>query len=73
MNDIILPYQNVFVKGRLIFEIIILVEEVINNIKSRKNGRRFLRALKIDMEKAYDRISWNFIRVVLECTGFNQH
>ena len=36
MNDIISPYQNAFIKGKLIFDNIILEGEVINNIKKRK-------------------------------------
>ena len=73
MDQIISPYQNAFVKGRLIFDNIMLGGEILNNIKRRKKGKGSLGALKIDMDKACDRISWNFIKVVLECTGFSQH
>ena len=36
-------------------------------------GKRFLEALKLDIDKAYDRTSWRFIKIFMECMGFNQH
>ena len=73
MNDVVSSFQNAFVKGRLISDNIILKGELINNIKNKKIGKGILGALKIDMDKAYDRISWSFIKVILDYMGVNQH
>ena len=70
MDQIISPYQNAFIKGRLISDNIMLRGEALNNIKRREKGKG---SLRIDMDKAYDRISWNFIKMVLECISFSQH
>ena len=32
-----------------------------------------LGALKVDMDKAYDRINWKFIKIVMKSMGFNNH
>lgn len=37
----------------------------------KKRGRKGFMALKIDLEKAYDQISWPFFKEVLEKMGFN--
>ena len=42
----------------------IIAQEVIHTIR-RKRGRVGYMALKIDLEKAYDKLEWNFIRVML--------
>ena len=42
-------------------------------IKKKKTGKGIIGALKVDMDKAYDRLSWRFIKVILQCLGFNQH
>lgn len=36
----------------------------------RKTGGGGLMAIKVDMEKAYDKV-WNFLMEVLKCLGFN--
>ena len=73
MDNIISPYQTAFVKGRLISNNIIMGGELFNIIQKRKKGKGVLGALKIDMDKAYGRLSWSVIKLVLECTGFNSH
>lgn len=59
-----------FVPNRLIQENIILAHELVHKLKHQK-GKQCLMALKIDMEKAYDRIEWNFLLEVLRCFGFS--
>ena len=57
MANIISPFQNAFIKGRSISDNIILGSETINVIKKRNKDKGSLRALKLDMDKAYDRIN----------------
>ncbi|KAH1081647.1 hypothetical protein J1N35_021408 [Gossypium stocksii] len=59
--------QAVFVVGRNITDDIIIAPEVIHSMISKQNNRNWM-ALKIDLDKAYDRISWEFINVSLQAT-----
>lgn len=54
-SKIIAPTQVVFVPGRWIVENSILVQEVMYTLKHKK-GRGCLMAIKIDMQKAFDKI-----------------
>lgn len=60
-----------FVLGRIIQENIILSQGVMHSMKS-KHGQKGLAALKLDMEKAYDRMEWGFLLTVLRCFGFDE-
>lgn len=42
-----------------------------NFIRRTKKGRGFLGAFKLDMEKAYDRVRWSFVRSVQENMEFS--
>ncbi|OMO96071.1 reverse transcriptase [Corchorus capsularis] len=55
MDAITTPFQSAFVKGRLISDNIIVGREVLTTIQRQRKGKGMLRALKIDMNKAYDR------------------
>ena len=63
--EVINPCQAGFVPGRRTSDNIILVQEVIQTLKP-KRGRAGYVALKLDLEKAYDRLEWSFIQESLE-------
>ena len=50
----------------------VLVQDLIHSM-SRKKGRGGLVAIKIDLEKAYDRLEWSFIRDTLGLLKFPSH
>jgi len=52
---IILPTQSAFIPQRTIHDNILLAHEVVNKFKHMKGKKGYV-ALKLDMEKAYDRI-----------------
>ncbi|XP_042006110.1 uncharacterized protein LOC121754885 [Salvia splendens] len=69
---VLAPNQSGFVKGRLLCDNVLLAKEMIHDI-----GRKILKrapspnlALKLDMAKAYDRVQWPFLLMVLERMGF---
>lgn len=71
MSRLISPAQNAFVPHRHIQENSILVHELMHTLK-RKQGRGGLMAIKIDLEKAYDKVDRGFLDEVLRCFGFSQ-
>ena len=58
--EIINPCQAGFVPRRRTSDNIILVQEVIRTLRYWK-GRTGYVAIKLDLEKAYDRLEWSFI------------
>jgi len=57
-----------FVKGRSINENVLLAQEIIRDINMRNKFHNIV--VKLDMEKAYDRVSWKFLVRVLRSFGF---
>ncbi|EOX92093.1 Uncharacterized protein TCM_001101 [Theobroma cacao] len=60
--------QSSFIPGRQAVDNVIVVQEVIYTMKTMKRRERAL-ALKVDLEKAYDRVKWSFIREVMTEIG----
>lgn len=61
--------QSGFVEGRQILDGIILTQEMIHSLKQTKIPGMLI---KVDLAKAYDKVSWRFLKVVLKAFGF-QH
>ncbi|WMV45633.1 hypothetical protein MTR67_039018 [Solanum verrucosum] len=59
-----------FVRGRSITESIMLAQEITHDIKRPKEGDNVV--IKLDMTKAYDRVSWSFTCLVLRRLGFGE-
>lgn len=62
------PYQTCFIPSRRIIDNIIIVEEVIHSMRVKKGSKGFL-VLKVDLEKAYDKIRWDFLQDILSEVG----
>jgi hypothetical protein len=58
-----------FLKGRQILDAIGTAQECLHNI-NHKNSRALI--LKLDLKKSFDCIDWDFLRLILIQTGFNQ-
>jgi hypothetical protein len=66
-GNIVSDSQTAFIKGRNILEGVVTLHEVLYELKRTKNqGVLF----KINFEKAYDKVKWNFVREVMERKGF---
>ena len=70
LHHFIFPYQSAFVPSRSIQDNSILAHELFYSLKS-KRGRGGLMAIKIDMEKAFDRKEWSFLVAILSKHGFH--
>lgn len=71
MVSLVSPYQVSFVPGRNIHDNVIIVKEMIHSMRQ-KRGKVGYMAIKVDLEKAYDRLSWQYILKVMEKTGCPQ-
>lgn len=58
--NIVNESQTSFVPGRQITDNILIYQEVLHYMRSRKCKKGYM-VWKIDLEKAYDRLSWDFI------------
>jgi hypothetical protein len=66
-NKLISDSQSTFIKGSNILEGVVILHEVIHELKrTRRKGVLF----KIDFEKSYDRVKWDFVKEVMEKKGF---
>ncbi|XP_071917081.1 uncharacterized protein [Coffea arabica] len=70
LPKIISSQQTGFVKGRNITKIFLLAQEVVSSIGKKNRGGNVL--MKLDMFKAYDRVSWGHIISVLRRFGFGE-
>ncbi|XP_060969805.1 secreted RxLR effector protein 78-like [Cannabis sativa] len=59
--------QSAFVEGRQILDSVLIANETVEDYRCK--GKSGL-VLKIDFEKAYDRVDWNFLDLVLCKKGF---
>ncbi|CAA7042576.1 unnamed protein product [Microthlaspi erraticum] len=61
--------QSSFIPGRLSVDNIVVVQEAVHSMR-RKKGKKGWMLLKLDLEKAYDRIRWDFLEDTLRVARF---
>lgn len=69
MPNIISQNYDVFLQGRQIYDGIIVVHKIIHSAKERKEPTILI---KIDLMKAFDRVSWDSLLDCLEAFGFGK-
>ncbi|GJT02461.1 hypothetical protein Tco_0823630 [Tanacetum coccineum] len=69
LKRLISPNQSAFVPGRSISDNILLTQEIMHNYHLDRGVPRC--AFKVDIQKAYDTVDWEFLRVALIGFGFH--
>lgn len=67
-NDLVDDTQNAFIPGRRISDNILLTQEILKNYHHQIGVPRC--AIKVDIKKAYDSVSWDFLIDALKLFGF---
>jgi hypothetical protein len=60
--------KNIIIRGRSVHEGVVSLQEIIHDTKAKRLRVIFL---KLNFEKAYDRVDWGFLRKVLLGKGYN--
>eukprot|EP00253_Pinus_taeda_P021248 PITA_21248 len=67
LPSIISPEQTGFVEGRQILDGLVVAQEVLHTLKTKKEKGMLI---KLDLSKAYDRLSWKYLERILKAFGF---
>ena len=65
LPEIIRLTQSAFVLGRMITYNVLVAYECFHTIKIKRDGKKGLCAIKLDMHKAYDRVKWPFLKEIM--------
>lgn len=68
LPDLIGSTQTIFVLRRYITENIVIVQEIVHSMRKKK-GKRGQMLIKVDIEKADDYLSWEFVHETLRGVG----
>lgn len=71
VSEVVSDTQCAFIRGRQIFDGILIANEIIHSIK-KEEGREGKLIFKLDFSKAYDCFRWNFLELVLFMMGFDK-
>ena len=69
MGKVVSSIQSAFIEGRQILDAALIANEVIDSLLKRKESGVLC---KLDLEKAYDHINWDFLLSVMQKMGFGE-
>lgn len=69
VDKVISPFQTTFLLGRSILDGVVILQEILHELRSKKATGVIL---KLDLEKAYDKVSWDFLEETLQRKGFSK-
>ena len=65
LGKLVSPVQSAFAPRRKYLDYIIIAQELIHSLDSKKGKMGFM-AINVDLAKAYDKLEWNFIQKILK-------
>ena len=71
LPNVISDSQSAFVPNRLITDNITVAFEVFHRMRNKRTGRKGQMAIKLDINKAFDRVEWSFLRNIMIKLGFD--
>ncbi|KAK2638860.1 hypothetical protein Ddye_026655 [Dipteronia dyeriana] len=72
LDEIISQHQSAFVPRKLITDNMVIGFECIHYLRNKRDRKKGYTALKLDMSKAYDRVEWSFLKVIMERLEFEE-
>lgn len=72
LTKVVSEEQSNFVLGRAITDNVLIAFEAIHYMKRETRGNKGYYAFKTDISKAYDRINWKYMELILLKMGFTQ-
>lgn len=63
--------QSAFVPERSILDNAMAAIDIVHYMKTKRKGKKYDAALKLDISKAYDRIEWDYLRDIMTKMGFS--
>ena len=69
VGNVVSSTQNAFVEGRQILDAALITNEVIDFLLKRNES---VVLCKLDIEKTYDHLNWNFLLFVMQRMGFGE-
>lgn len=71
LEKLVSQEQSSFVPGRQIVDNIMVYQEILHSLRTNSGSKRYM-VIKVDLEKAYDRLRWDFIQDTLQVAGFDE-
>ena len=69
LPSILSQEQSTFITGRVIADNVLLTQKIFPSLGNRHEGKKLM-AIKLDVERAYDRMRWGFLKKVMDQFGF---
>lgn len=69
VGEVVSKNQHAFIQGRQILDTVLIASEAIDSRLENNNPSLFL---KLDIEKAYDHVNWDYLLSIMSNMGFGQ-